>query len=355
MNANLLFLWLSKTDPKLYNMVPTTAQWTRIGLGLFVLITGLFAFVTSYYFISTLFSTYNEQTHTMEISSVGRLISFIGSLIWSLMIILIDREIVSASSRYSALFRLPLAIFLGFVIAIPFKMMFFSDRINKELLMQSRIENTVYEERMYAAINGIDEKIREISNQRNEAESKRLEWAANREAEITGRMKEGRTGIAGCGPACQEATRMEELYSEISNQLRSELEDLRESRDIVISQAKENFNDNRINQSYDFISQFEHLQMLLEQDNRLKRLALFLTIIFILIEVTPALMKLLKSKDEYDISLEVQQNVNSQIIIAYGNMGIQEIASSDHATLSKSDFPYSWREISDQLSKKLNA
>ena len=70
------FLWFSNTDRNLFANSSTTSQWNRIGLSIFVLLTGIFAFISGSFFVRTLFSTYDEVTKTTQVSALGWIVSF---------------------------------------------------------------------------------------------------------------------------------------------------------------------------------------------------------------------------------------------------------------------------------------
>jgi hypothetical protein len=350
-----LLLWLSKTDPKLFLMCPQDVKWTRTGLGLFVLLTGVFAFITGSYFVSTLFSSYDEQTQLVDVSTVGWIISVCSGALWATMVIMIDREIVSAASKWSAVIRLPLAILLGYTIAIPFKVHFFSDAVNKELTLASRQENKQYEDYMMAQISQINDDIRSVTLKRDKALESRNEWAAIKEAEITGRKMPGRTGIANCGPSCREAGRNEAIHADLTAKYEDEMTELKAAKDSIIISARDEFDQAKINQSYDFISQYVQMSRLARSDKDLAFFALILTIIFIFIETIPAIMKLWKGEDEYDILLEIRRNLNIQIAIANANMALNEIVHSNPNTLSNGKFKYNPKEMIKNIGKSLES
>lgn len=344
-------LWLSKTDPNLYAMCPQNVKWTRTGLGFFVLITGLLAMVTGGFFIRSMFSTYNDLTKMVEVSSLGWVVSIIFGAVWGMLIIMIDREIVSSHSKWSAALRIPLAIVIGLAIAIPFKVQFFSERINKELTMASRRENSIYEERKDATVGGINDQIKSLEQK---IENERLEmakWSSNMEAETVGRVQDGRTGKSGQGPAWEEAKRNYDLHYSFEQQYQAELNQLKESKGETVVAANSDFEKAKINQTYDFLSQYEQMEIMKDSNKKLANFALLITMLFILVETIPAIMKLLKSSDEYDALLEVRTNISKQMAFAYGNFAIDEISNATNVqTLSKGNFPYSPKEIIKQIS-----
>ncbi len=346
-----ILLWLSKTDPKLFALCPQNVKWTRTALGLFVLITGLFATITGGFFVRSMFSHYNEITKTLEVSVFGWIVSLIFGVLWGFTIILIDREIVSSRTRWSAALRIPLAIAVGVVISIPFKVQFFSERINKELTKASREENAVYEEKKTATVSGINYEIESIENKIDNEMSEVAKWSAIMEAEVVGRVQSGRTGKAGQGPAWEEAKRNLNLHQAYEQQYRDELNSVRGSQEASITAADKEFEKAKINQVYDFISQYEQMQIMTDDNVKLAQFATLISLLFILIEIIPALIKLIKDSDEYDVLEEVRANVSKQMAYAYGNFAIDQISHAQNISiLSKKNYPYSPKEIIRQIS-----
>jgi len=354
MNTNpieSMFLWLSNTDEKLYALCPQNVKRARISLGIFVLITGILAMATGSYFIRSMFAEYNEVTQTIDVSTSGWVVSSIFGLLWGFLIIMVDREIVCAHSKWSAAIRIPLAIIIGLAVAIPFKVQFFSARINKELTIAGRKENAIYEDRKNLAISGNNEKIENIKNKIENERIQMANWSSVMEAETVGRIKNGRTGKAGQGPAWEEAKRNYDLHHTFEQQYTEELKQVNQNANELIKNANKDFEVSKITQSYDFLSQYEQMEIMKENNKRLGRFALLITLLFILVEALPAVMKLLKSSDEYDALLDVRTNISKQMAFAYGNFAIDEIANAQNAAiLSQKNFQFSPKEIIRQIS-----
>jgi hypothetical protein len=344
------FLWLSNTDEKLYSLCPQNVQRARISLGVFVLITGILGMVTGSYFIRSMFAQYNEITQSIEVSTAGWIASIVFGLLWGFLIVMIDREIVSAHSKWSAAIRIPLAIVIGLVLAIPFKVQFFSERINKELTIASRLENSIYEERKNTTIGDVNERIKNIEAKIDNERKQMAHWSSVMEAETVGRVQSGRTGKAGQGPAWEEAKRNYDLHQSFEQQYSRELQQVHDSKGDVIESATTDFEQAKIDQTYDFLSQYEQMEIIKENNKKLARFALLITMLFILIETIPAIMKLLRPSDEYDALLQVRTNISKQIAFAYGNFAIDEIANAQNISiLSQKNFKFSPKEIIKQI------
>lgn len=108
MNPITRILWyLSKTDRDLIVLCFDSSYKTQTAYGGFVLIVGLFAFSSASYALRTTFGA-------------SKLVYLI-ALFYAVLIMLIDREIVSANHKSALMIatRLLLATFIGLVVSVP--------------------------------------------------------------------------------------------------------------------------------------------------------------------------------------------------------------------------------------------
>lgn len=350
------FLWLSNTDPQIYQISRTSTKWHRVGLSLFVLLTGIFAFISSSFFVRTLFATYNETTKMVEVSTSGWVISVIIGVAWMVFIMNVDRMIIASTSKWMAVLRLPLAIAIGFVVAIPFEVQLFSGKINKALTQSSRVENSQYEDTYDKVRTNTYNEIEQLKATIKSEKAEMAKWKDIMEAETVGRVKTGRTGLAGKGPAYEEAKENYELHKLFLEQAQTQLNATIKSSEQIYSSALNEYKQKKIDQSYDFASQYQQFEELKEDPaNRgLKLLANGITLLFILIEIIPALMKLLSENDLYDQLLKARAFLDEQTVNVLTNVNMEEIANLKAAILSKQYEMYqprnSFPKIGDTLS-----
>jgi hypothetical protein len=148
MNANLflsVLLWLSNTDKRLYDMCPQNVKKGRVSLGIYILFVGILATITGIYLFISIFTSYNEITQIFEISTFGYVTSIISGVFLGFIIILFERKIVSARSKWSAAISIPMTIFIGIVLSITIIVQLFSDEINKDLIIHNN-PNTSFTE-----------------------------------------------------------------------------------------------------------------------------------------------------------------------------------------------------------------
>ena len=336
------FLWFSNTDPIIYQTARTSAKWNRIGLSLFVLTTGVFAFITSSFFVRTMFASYNEVTKTIETSSLGWIVSVIVGFIWMLFIVNLDRMIIGSKSKWMSLLRIPLAIAIGLIVAIPFEIQIFSGKINKALIETSRSENQPHENRYINAVTDVENETKQLKATINNEKVEMSKWKDVMEAETVGRVKAGVTGKAGKGPAYTEAEENFKLHKSFFDQAQTQLIEVQNSANTIKSAAITEFKQNKIDQSFDFASQYQQFSELKEnpKNRSLKDLANAITLLFILIEIIPALMKLMNESDTYDHLLKCQARADLQAIIVLTNVNMEEIERRKELILTKQGEKY---------------
>src|SRR6185369_9769513 len=99
------FQFLSKTDRRLIVHCTDHSVKTQVSNGVFVLLTAMFAFLSSMYAVHTTFKDFRVAIPV--------------AVLYATVIAFIDREIVSTSNRLATLSRLPLALVIGLVISVP--------------------------------------------------------------------------------------------------------------------------------------------------------------------------------------------------------------------------------------------
>lgn len=196
------FQFLSKTDRDAMNSPCCTrvARMTQTSLGIMVLLTGVLAFFSGSYAIYTAFA--NHAWASFVAIPLG--------LLYCFMIIIFDREIVGAQVKKAVWVRLPLAIIIGFIVAVPLELRLLQDSIDKQLVVLSQEENKPALERLQAKLDATEVRKKELHGLVQKYRDEINSWNKAMEAETVGRQISGRTGIAGAGPAYKEAERNRE-------------------------------------------------------------------------------------------------------------------------------------------------
>lgn len=320
--------FMSKTDKDIIKNCSHATRSTRAALGLFVLITAIFAFISGTYFISTFFRQINETSGDSFLSFGGWIISLLIGIIWMLFVGNIDREIVSSTSIYAALIRFPLAIILGIVLAYPLELKLMDSRITKHLISLSDSDNSYSKEKKDEQLNALSLQeaslLKTIHNKKEEV----AKWSDKMYNELGGFKLQGHTGIKGNGPLYKDAKRNMELHQTNVKTAEKELEAFRVAYPAKLESINNEYKNNHRSQSFDFLSRMEALSDLKQKSKAVNMTAWGILLILIILELTPALLKLvatLEKKSEYDLLMDGRLGINNTSISVYANNAINEI------------------------------
>ena len=291
----------------------TPSEWNKFsGIGGIVLFTAIFATLSAGYAIFTVFDDIYAAV--------------IFGIIWGLMIFNLDRYIVSSIKKTGTWYhqllmtlpRLALAIFLGIIIAKPLELKIFEKEVNKQL-------NTIIQRnktQLQAEMNGrilqqsgpFDSEKKQISDQILEYKKAYDSAAVELEKEILGTKTGVTSGKEGYGPNAKRK-------SELKEQRRLDLENYQrqvaprlEYLDKEISKVYSNLESERKNtetfeDKYNgFAARMQALDELGKNSAIIALAASFIMGLFICLEISPVLIKLISSVGPYDHLLEKTEN-----------------------------------------------
>jgi len=294
---------LSKTDYRLVSRCNTRTKMHLRGLGFFVFLTASFAFFAAYYALTTIFGDWSELNQAYVLNYRDKLIVGICAFLYALMIAAIDREIVSAKSKSAALLRIPLAIAIGIVISVPLKLKILEGRINQQIKQEQIAAMLPFKHEQDRFIAMSDSVIGDLELQINYYTKLKMEEQKRIEAEDLGFFGEGLSGIAGQGSRFGYAKRNKDSYSRIINELREDINGKQDYKTVRLAQLKQDSRTYRTSAVYDFWSKIGAMHNLVDEDNtsRSKMMVLGLTMLFILLELIPSIIKLLSPVNEYEM------------------------------------------------------
>lgn len=322
------FFWFcAGINRSLIKRCPTdTAKYTGIGAAVFF--TGLLAALSGGYAVFTVFE------------SVGWAIGF--GLLWGLIIFNLDRFIVSTMRKQKKSYarelltaspRILLAVMLAIVISKPLELKIFSKEIDRKLVT---LEEEIYqkeiqdlEQRYTGQLLAIEAQSNQLKEEIRAKTEKRdaLALAAQQEADGT-----GGSGKRNAGPIYQ-------IKKSDADQAQSELAALNQNYQPLILQKQQEW-DTLFDQKQTEIANLKRnpwngmaaqLQALsiLGQENEAIRIAnIFIMLLFILLECTPIISKLISGRGPYDELLEIREHY-------FKNHNLERIAKMDHSTYQK--------------------
>jgi hypothetical protein len=293
------FILCSGADKQLLEGCSDGEQTKFVGIGATVFFTAVMAFIASAYALFTVFD------------SVYPALLF--GLVWSLLIFNLDRFIVSTirkrdsfgSEMMQATPRILLAIIIAIVISKPLEIKIFEKEINTVLL----------KEKNAMALNNK----KEVANYFKSDLDKNKTEIASLKAEITNKEKEVNTlyetyikeaeGTAGTkrlgkGPVFKEKIAKHNLAS-------NELDTIRKnnlSKIAILEKGTQTLQtdlDKKVTDTQPIIDGFDGLMARINALNKLPWLpSFFIMLLFLAIETSPIIAKLLSPKGEYDFKLE---------------------------------------------------
>jgi hypothetical protein len=293
----LTLLWASKTDSRLAAVCTRWAIATQCALGVFVGFTALLAFGAAYYTLSTLHVASSTAMWIAILYAV-----FIGAL---------DREIVGGLDKATAIVRPILSLFIGTIIAIPIELWVFQSRIDQDLKRQYRSENQAQFDELRTAQNKLDQSHAGLEAQLVELRRQEHDWGKAMDDELVGRQKADRSGVPGAGPVFENAKRQQADVRQRIEEVRRDLRDAERALPAERQRFEEAFQRQEINLVSDFVTRYEALHRVIHSSDPLYRLSWLITLTLILIEMTPALLKVLTPHADYHhlARAEIRENV----------------------------------------------
>ena len=300
------FFWLcSGANKKHLDECPNDAS-KYAGIGATVFFTSVFASLAAAYALFTVFDNY--------------WIAGLFGLLWGLMIFNLDRYIVSSMRKHkngwrnllNIVPRLLLAVVISIVIAKPLELKIFEketlaeiaimqeeQRQQNEALISSRF--IVQKEQLQAEIKILKQEINDKTDKRDE-----LRKIASQEADGT-----GGTGKRNPGPIYK-------IKKAAADQMDAELNELRETNQAIINTKMDQLAaiglafENAKNELTDadltgLASRIAALERISVKNNAIWMANLFIMFLFVLVECSPIIVKLMSGKSSYDHVLELEE------------------------------------------------
>ena len=322
------FFWFcAGANISLLKRCPTDAS-KYTGMGAAVFFTGMLAALSGGYAFYTVFE------------NPWWALAF--GLLWGTVIFNLDRFIVSTMRKkkrgwfkemVTASPRVLLAVMLAIVISKPLELRIFSKEIDRKLVV---LEEQIYQNE----IAGIEQRyetqtaalLTQVSTLKGEISEKtitrdRLAEEARKEADGTGGSMRRNAGPiyqlkkADADQAQRELEAIEDRNLPLIRQKEQQHAELIQSKSAELESIKRNPWDG-------MAAQLEALRVLGEENRAIYIANLFIVFLFIMLECTPIIVKLIAPRGPYDELLEVREHF-------FKNHNLEKIAEMDHATYEK--------------------
>ncbi|WP_093141860.1 DUF4407 domain-containing protein [Ulvibacter litoralis] len=297
------FIFCSGADTDILEECSAGEQTKFAGIGATVFFTAVMATIAAAYALYTVFDTYFTAI-------------FFG-MIWGLLIFNLDRFIVSTIKKRDHFFdellqaspRILLAIIIAIVIAKPLEMKIFEKEINQVLLEQKNDLTLANKDQL--ALQFTPENIAltsEIEALKKEITTKEAEVNTLYETYIS--EAEGRAGTErlGKGPVYKEKREKHDAELLALENLRKENTEKIKASEEKLEALAANYQ-TKITETQPIIDGFDGLMARVNALNELPWLpSFFIFMLFLAIETSPILAKLLAPKGVYDLKLEEQES-----------------------------------------------
>jgi len=300
------FCWCSGVRLYILRKCPTDYN-KYFGIGAIVFFTGLMAALSGGYAIHTVFN------------SLPASVAF--GIFWGILIFLLDWYIVSSLKKnnnikkelMAATPRLILSVLLAIVISKPLELKLFEQEINQELavIQNDKIANfTGMVDQSYDEIGELQKENIQLQNDIKEMRDRREELFSMIIAEAEGRSA---TGKAGKGPVYKEKQlefkRMDEAFISLQTRNLNKIEKNDEKINILKQNKQNEVKEGKAaSQGYDgFLARIEALGAMANRNTTINMVNWFIIVLFILIESSPILVKLMSSRGAYDEYFDAEE------------------------------------------------
>ncbi|WP_309640943.1 DUF4407 domain-containing protein [Flavobacterium sp.] len=293
------FILCSGADKNLLQDCSEGEQTKFVGIGATVFFTAVMAFIASSYALFTVFDSIYP--------------ALLFGVVWGFLIFNLDRFIVSTIRKRDSFWseflqaspRIILAVIIAIVISKPLEIKIFEKEINTVLLKEKNAMalNNKKEVSNYFQ-SDLDKNKTEIDSLKSEITKKETEVNALYETYIT--EAEGTKGTMklGKGPVFKEKIAKHNLA-------KTELDTLQKNNLIKIAEREKKTKtlqadlDRKVTETQPIIDGFDGLMARINALNKLPLIpSLFIMLLFLAIETSPIIAKLLSPKGEYDFKLE---------------------------------------------------
>lgn len=293
------FLLCSGVDSDIVNSCSNGEQNKYAGIGATVFFTAVMAFIASSYALYTVFD--------------NPYIAMVFGLVWGFLIFNLDRFIVSTIKKrdnfldelIQASPRIVLAIIIAIVISKPLEIKIFEKEINAELLKQKN-EMAIANKNQVSNFfkNDVDKNKAEIESLKSNISNKEKEVADLYQSYITEAEGSAGTKKMGKGPIYKEKRLAHDLAAKQLDSLKIASSTMIADKEARAKTLQTDL-DKKVTETQPIIEGFDGLMARINALGKLPAIpSIFIMLLFLAIETSPIIAKLLSPKGEYDFKQE---------------------------------------------------
>ena len=300
-------IWSAGADQEVLSQESCrTERYKYESIGTTVILTAIMAFCSGGYALFTVFGSL-----TISISL---------GFIWGSIIFNLDRFFILTASQnksssklqfwVGAVTRLSIAILLGFIVAKPLELRLFESEINQKISQQRR-EREREESRKdqdtpdVKRINKINEEIDNLTREKNQASDALQKARIDAIEEIEGK---GVTGKPGVGTIAKERQKNVETIEKSVTFLDNIIQDLLKEKNSLIKKQQSSLSiktpQKKEWQEGSLLDRISALEALSKDDPAIAITNILITLLLIIIEIAPVLVKILSKEGLYEKLLE---------------------------------------------------
>lgn len=334
------FIICSGADTDILKTSSNGEQNKYAGIGATVFFTAVMAFIASSYALYTVFD--------------NAYISIGFGLVWGLLIFNLDRFIVSTIKKRGSFFnqllqatpRLILALIIAIVISKPLELKIFQKEINQVLLTEKNAMTLQNQDDIALQFSPKETELKQkIKTLQTNIDTKEAEVNTLYNTYITEAEGTSGTNKLGKGPVYKEKRDKHDTALADLQLLKTETKDKITAIELELLELKKNYN-LQVANTQPIIDGFDGLMARINALNKLPWLpSFFIFLLFLAIETSPIIAKLLSPKGEYDFKLEDQETAIKTVV----EQRVQERKLSVKADFKINDKIYSDLSEEDEL------
>ncbi|WP_272022283.1 DUF4407 domain-containing protein [Olleya namhaensis] len=334
------FIICSGADTDILKTSSNGEQNKYAGIGATVFFTAVMAFIASSYALYTVFD--------------NAYISIGFGLVWGLLIFNLDRFIVSTIKKRGSFFnqllqatpRLILALIIAIVISKPLELKIFQKEINQVLLTEKNAMTLQNQDDIALQFSPKETELKQkIKTLQTNIDTKEAEVNTLYNTYITEAEGTSGTNKLGKGPVYKEKRDKHDTALADLQLLKTKTKDKITAIELELLELKTNYN-LQVANTQPIIDGFDGLMARINALNTLPWLpSFFIFLLFLAIETSPIIAKLLSPKGEYDFKLEDQETAIKTVV----EQRVQERKLSVKADFKINDKIYSDLSEEDEL------
>ncbi len=349
------FCWCS--GARLYILKQCPSEYNKFfGIGAVVLLTAMMAAVTGIYALFTVFP--------------NPWIAIPFGIFWGVMVFFLDWFIVASlkkEKRFSreliaALPRIILAILIAVVISKPLELKLFEKEILGEMALMNQEKQKEYKtlvEENYEEIQELKEENKKYQKQIDQKAKERQKLFNMIIAEAEGRSP---TNKEGKGPVYKEKKaefdKVDEEYRQLFKRNNKLIDQNKEKINRLENQRDEKIYGNESITEYSgFLGRLKALNSLADSNKSVYYANLFIVFLFIVIEASPMIVKLMSNRGPYDVMLEATER--EKTAETYAHLAQQELyfnnEKSYHTNIKKQYLDKKMKSENEALENALEA